>query len=113
MSYAPTLAALFVAGINEGWAGVWSLLRAATRWRVGLRWYALALGGPAALFYVAARLSELLGGEPCPLPVQGWAVLLAGVVGGFVQAMLLMLVASMVVVWYGPDLRPPTADHQR
>jgi uncharacterized protein len=85
MSYAPTLAALFVAGINEGRAGVWSLLRAAARWRVGLRWYALALGGPAALFYVAARLSELLGGEPRPLPVQGWAVPLAGVVGGFVH----------------------------
>jgi hypothetical protein len=70
-------------------------------------------GRPGSLFYVAARLSELLGGEPRPLPVQGWVVLLAGVVGGFVQAMLLVLVASMVVVWYGPDLRPPTADHQR
>jgi membrane protease YdiL (CAAX protease family) len=85
MSYAPTLAALFVAGRSEGRAGVWSLLRAATRWRVGLRWYVLALGGPAALFYAAARLSELLGGEPRALPAQGWAILLAGIVGSLVH----------------------------
>jgi membrane protease YdiL (CAAX protease family) len=85
MSYGPTLAALFVIGVTEGRAGVWSLLRAATRWRVSLRWYILALGGPAALFYLAARLSELLGGEPRPLPAQGWTVLLAGVVGTIVH----------------------------
>jgi membrane protease YdiL (CAAX protease family) len=81
MSYAPTLAALFVIWRTEGRAGLWALLRAVTRWRVGLRWYALALGGPAVLFYVAARFSELLGGEPRPLPAQGWMVLLAGIVG--------------------------------
>jgi membrane protease YdiL (CAAX protease family) len=85
MSYGPTLAALFVIGVTEGRAGIWSLLKAVTHWRVGLRWYILALGGPAALFYVAARLSELLGGEPRPLPAQGWAVLLAGVVGSLVH----------------------------
>jgi membrane protease YdiL (CAAX protease family) len=61
------------------------LLRAVTRWRVGLRWYILALGGPAVLFYVAARFSELLGGEPRPLPAQGWMVLVAGVVGTLVH----------------------------
>src|SRR5690606_12471960 len=81
MSYGPSIAALLVVGVSEGRAGLWSLLRALLRWRVGLRWYALALGAPAALFFVAARLSELLGGEPRPLPAQGWSVLLMGLAG--------------------------------
>jgi membrane protease YdiL (CAAX protease family) len=108
MSYGPTLAALFVAGVSEGWAGTWSLLRAATRWRVGLRWYILALGGPAALFYVAARLSELLGGEPRPLPAQGWTVLLAGVVGSVVHG----VANGEEVGWRGYAL-PQLLRHQR
>jgi uncharacterized protein len=85
MSYAPTIAAVTVIGLTEGRRGVWSLLRAAVRWRVGLRWYILALAGPPALFFLAARLSELSGGEPRPLPAQGWAVLAAGLVGGLVH----------------------------
>lgn len=85
MGYAPTLAALVVAGASAGRAGVWSLLRSAARWRVGLRWYAVALAGPPVLFFVAARLSELFGGVPRPLPVQGWAVLLAGLAGTLVH----------------------------
>lgn len=85
MSYGPTIAALLVAGAAEGLAGIRALLGAAVRWRVGLRWYALALGGPAALFFAAARLSELLGGTPRPLPAQGWALLLMGVVGSVVH----------------------------
>lgn len=86
MSYGPSIAALLVVGVSEGRAGLWSLLRALLRWRVGLRWYALALGAPAALFFVAARLSELLGGEPRPLPAQGWSVLLMGLAGSLVHA---------------------------
>jgi membrane protease YdiL (CAAX protease family) len=85
MAYAPTLAALVVVGATAGRAGVGSLLGAAVRWRVGLRWYAVALAGPPALFFVAARLSELLGGAPRPLPVQGWAVLVAGLVNTLVH----------------------------
>lgn len=85
MSYGPSIAALLVAGTTEGRAGLWSLLRSLLRWRIGLRWYALALAGPAALFFVAARLSELLGGEPRPLPAQGWSVLLMGLVGSLLH----------------------------
>jgi membrane protease YdiL (CAAX protease family) len=85
MSYAPTIAALVVVGATAGRAGVGALLSAAVRWRVGLHWYALALAGPPALFWVAARLSELQGGEPRPLPAHGWAVLAAGLVGGLVH----------------------------
>jgi membrane protease YdiL (CAAX protease family) len=87
MSYGPTLAALLVAGATEGRVGLWSLLRALVRWRVGLRWYGLALGGPAALFFAAARLSELLGGEPRPLPAQDWSLLLMGLVGSLVHGL--------------------------
>lgn len=85
MSYGPTIAALVVAGATQGWAGVRGLVGALLRWRVGPRWYAMALGGPAALFYLAARLSEQLGSVPRPLPAQGWAVLAAGLVGSLVH----------------------------
>lgn len=62
MSYGPTIAALVVAKATRGWDGVRGLLGALLRWRVGLRWYIVALALPPALFSLAARLPELLGG---------------------------------------------------
>lgn len=88
MSYGPTIAALVVTAVTEGRAGLRSLLGAAARWRVGLRWYALALLGPAALFFVAGRLSELLGAAPQPIAEQGWTLLLMGTVGSVVRGLV-------------------------
>jgi uncharacterized protein len=42
----PTIAAVAVATSGEGWAGVRRLLARLGRWRVGIRWYAWAVGIP-------------------------------------------------------------------
>jgi membrane protease YdiL (CAAX protease family) len=49
-AYAPTLAALTVAGLMLGGGGIRRLMRPVIRWRVGLHWYAIALVGPSLLF---------------------------------------------------------------
>ena len=85
MSYGPTLAALIVAGVTEGKAGIKALLGRVVRWRVGLHWYILGLGGPALLFFIAGRIAELLGGAPQPRAVGGWSVLLMGIAGSLVH----------------------------
>jgi membrane protease YdiL (CAAX protease family) len=85
MSYGPTIAAMFVCWATDGFIGVKRLLASAVRWRVNPGWYALALAGPAALFFIAGRISEALGGSAQPLPAAGWSVLLAGVAGSLVR----------------------------
>ena len=49
-------------GITEGRAGIRALLRRFLVWRVGVRWYAVALFGPAALTLLAIGIYVLLGG---------------------------------------------------
>jgi membrane protease YdiL (CAAX protease family) len=61
----PLLAAIIVTAITEGWAGVKSLLRKFTIWRVGWGWYVVALGvGP--LVGLAATYANVWFGAPDP-----------------------------------------------
>ncbi len=57
----PTLAALALAALTEGAAGVGRLLRQLGRWRVGLRWYAIAIGLGLALRLAMSLLGLALG----------------------------------------------------
>jgi hypothetical protein len=45
----PTLAAFIMTGVTEGGAGIRRLLSRYVLWRVGLRWYLVALFGPPAV----------------------------------------------------------------
>jgi membrane protease YdiL (CAAX protease family) len=63
--FGPMLAALIVAPIVAGRDGVLDLLRRQTRWRVGLGWYAAALGLPVAVRLAAIAANVLLG---APMP---------------------------------------------
>jgi membrane protease YdiL (CAAX protease family) len=63
--FGPMLAALIVAPIIAGRAGVADLLRRQTRWRVGLGWYAAALGLPIVVRLAAIAVNVLLG-APAP-----------------------------------------------
>jgi uncharacterized protein len=65
----PFLAALIVLAVTEGRPGVGALLRRLGRWRVGVRWYGVALGLPFAVHLVAGMLTVLLG-APAPTPAQ-------------------------------------------
>src|SRR5215213_4783188 len=70
-SFAPFLAALVVLAITNGKSGIGGLLRRMVRWRVGLRWYAVALLLPAGITVAAVVLNVLLGARPPPL--LSWA----------------------------------------
>ena len=59
--FGPALAAIIMAAVTEGKAGVKALLSRVVRWRVGLPWYVVALGLPTVLSLVTAGLSYLLG----------------------------------------------------
>jgi membrane protease YdiL (CAAX protease family) len=65
--FGPAAAAIIVTACTNGRAGVGGLFRAAAIWRVGLRWYVVALGLPALLSLAAVGLSLLFG---APADVQ-------------------------------------------
>jgi hypothetical protein len=62
ISFGPFLAALVVLAATQGKTGVVGLLRRIVRWRVGLRWYAVALLLPVVVTAAAAALNVLLLG---------------------------------------------------
>src|SRR3712207_5639559 len=67
------LPAFLVTAIADGRAGVRDLLTRALRWRVGLRWYALAvLGIPAAMVLLA---TAFLGAAPLAALGDKWSLL--------------------------------------
>jgi membrane protease YdiL (CAAX protease family) len=86
MSYGPTIAALIMTWAAEGAAGIRVLLGRLLPWRVGLRWYALALMGPAVLAFVTGTLQEFLGATLQPLPGPAYQVVLMGVVSSIIHA---------------------------
>jgi len=59
--FGPALAAIIVAAVTKGKAGVKALLSRIVRWRVGTPWYLVALGLPTVLSLVAAALAYLVG----------------------------------------------------
>jgi membrane protease YdiL (CAAX protease family) len=61
--FGPSLAAVIVAAVAGGRPGLRDLLDRMVRWRVGVRWYALALGLPIVLALTAAGLHLLLGAQ--------------------------------------------------
>jgi len=57
----PLLAAIIVTVLTGGKAGLKALLSRMVRWRVGLRWYAAALGLPVGVYLFALSLNVLSG----------------------------------------------------
>ena len=59
--FGPALAAIIMAAVTEGKAGVKALLSRVVFWRVGLPWYVIALGLPTVLSLATAALAYLVG----------------------------------------------------
>jgi membrane protease YdiL (CAAX protease family) len=57
----PFLAAIIVSALTGGRASLKALLSRMVRWRVGLKWYAAALGLPVAVYLFAVSVNVLLG----------------------------------------------------
>src|SRR3712207_5782684 len=72
--FGPFLAAVLVLAITGGKTGVVGLLRRMVRWRVGLRWYAVALLLPVAIALAAAAFNVIVLGARAPsaAEVGGW-----------------------------------------
>src|SRR5215212_8516220 len=98
-SFAPFLAALLVLAITHGKSGIGALLRRMVRWRVGIRWYAVALLLPAGLALAATVLNVLLGAQaPSSAELGGWT----GVLPLF---FLLLLIPGLGGAWEEPGWR--------
>jgi CAAX protease family protein len=61
--FGPALSAVIVAAVTDGGPGLKDLLGRLVRWRVGARWYAVALGLPLLLALTAWGLNLLLGAQ--------------------------------------------------
>lgn len=57
----PMLAALIVVSLADGWTGLKNVIRRSFRWRLGLRWYAVAIAFPIVLTAVPTGVNILLG----------------------------------------------------
>ena len=62
-SLGPMLSAFVVTALVGGSAGVRELVGRVFRWKIGVKWWLVAVVGPAILFLAAAVISRLLFGE--------------------------------------------------
>jgi len=60
--FGPVVAAVVVARLESGAAGVRALFRPLRTWRVGMRWYIVALTGFAAIYVGGTAVYKLCGG---------------------------------------------------
>lgn len=96
-AYAPTLAALIVAGLMPGGGGLRRLLRPVIHWRVGIHWYAVALLGPLLLFLVGDVIRLITG---LPLPTS-WLAIPGAAASAFLVGALLAGSFGEEVGWRG------------
>lgn len=78
----PMLAALIVVPLADGWTGLKNLFRTSFRWRIGLRWYVVAITFPIVLSAVAAGVNILLG---APASMASWPTSIAAYLSGVVE----------------------------
>jgi membrane protease YdiL (CAAX protease family) len=108
--WAPAIAALVVTGQAEGRTGVRNLLGRFLIFRVGLRWYAVALSLIAVAILGGIGLHVLFGGAMPVIPVAGAPA--ATVIFAFVVTMLLgILLNTEEVAWRGFALPRLQARH--
>jgi uncharacterized protein len=99
-SFGPFLAALVVLAVARGKGGVVGLLSRMVRWRVGLRWYAVALLLPVGVALVATSSNVFLLGARAPSSAElgGWSDL-------FTLFAILLLIPGMGGAWEEPGWR--------
>ncbi len=66
---APSIAALIVAFLADGWKGILDILRRLGRWRANWRWYVFILFSPVVLYLIAVGVNVLLGGTAPQFPL--------------------------------------------
>jgi membrane protease YdiL (CAAX protease family) len=101
IGFGPFLAALIVLALTEGRSGMGGLLRRMVRWRVGLRWYAVALLLPIVVTLTAAVLNVfVLGAERTSSAAE-----LGGLSGFLSMFFLWLLIPGLAGTWEEPGFR--------
>ena len=99
VGFGPFLAALVVLAITQGKSGIGGLLRRMVRWRVGIRWYAVALLLPVGIALAATALNVLLGAQaPSAADLGGWT-------GLFSTFAVVLLIPGSGGAWEEPGWR--------
>jgi membrane protease YdiL (CAAX protease family) len=85
---APSIAALIVGFLADGWKGILDILRRLGRWRANWCWYVFVLFFPAVIYLIAVGSHVLLGGTApqFPLPREN-------------PLMILMVFIAFLVPW--------------
>jgi membrane protease YdiL (CAAX protease family) len=97
--FGPFLAALVVLALTQGKSGIGGLLRRMVHWRVGFRWYAVALLLPVGIALTATVLNVLLGAQaPSAADLGGWT-------GLFSTFAVLLLIPGLGGAWEEPGWR--------
>jgi membrane protease YdiL (CAAX protease family) len=83
-SWLPNAVGVFVTWLAGGRQGLRELFRRVVLWRIGLKWYGIALSVPIILAFVAIGLYRVLGNTaPDPAPAsQLWPIFLSAVFTG-------------------------------
>jgi uncharacterized protein len=95
----PFLAAVAVLALTSGKHGIENLFRSMLRWRVGLRWWLIAILAPVAMTFLAAGLNIALG---APMPT---AAELANWPSIFSTALVILLIPIAGGAWEEPGWR--------
>jgi membrane protease YdiL (CAAX protease family) len=66
---APSIAALIVAFLTDGWKEILDIFRRLGRWRGSWRWYTFVLFSPAVIYSFAIAVHVLLGGTAPQFPL--------------------------------------------
>jgi membrane protease YdiL (CAAX protease family) len=99
LSCGPFLAAAVVLGLTTGRAGIKRLFAAMTRWRVGYRWWAAAIGAPILVTAAATSLNLAFGADtPSAHDVGRWTNVLP-------TALIILLVPVIGGAWEEPGWR--------
>ena len=97
--FGPFLAALGVLALTQGKSGIGGLLRRMVRWRVGIRWYAVALLLPVGIALAATSVNVLLGAQaPSAADLGGWTDI-------FLTFAVVLLIPGIGGAWEEPGWR--------
>lgn len=99
VGFGPFLGAILVLGLTGGRPAVKELLAQMARWRVGLRWYLIALGLPIMISGLAAGLTILSG---APVPGEQQLALWPSL---FTSFLVLLIVPGIGGAWEEPGWR--------
>ena len=95
----PFLAAVVVLGLTSGKRGVKALFRSMLKWRVGARWWAIAILTPVVLTIIATGLNLALGAAtPDTADLEKWTSVIPAL-------LLILLVPGLGGAWEEPGWR--------